>query len=310
MILRRIKVLEYERGLVFRDGAFEGVLPPGVHWVFDPLFRMRVEVVSIRSGWLVHSELELMVKSGRLGAELRVVDLKTHQRAIVWADGRLELVLKPGVYALWTALRDVRVDVIDARGALLEHEQLAAILALPGTAALVEPVSVEAGHVGLFFRDGRHEATLAPGAYALWKGVARTKVVPVDLREQVVDVAGQEIMTADKVTLRLNAVVTYKVADALRAVTAVEDHRQALYREAQLALRAAIGGRTLEALLARQGRAGPRAGRGPARGGRGVRCRARLARHPRRDPAGRDEGADEPRHRRAEGGGGGAHHAS
>ncbi len=62
--------------------------------------------------------------------------------------------------------------------------------------------------MGLFFRDGRHEATLAPGAYALWKGVARAKVVPVDLREQVLDVAGQEIMTADKVTLRLNAVVT------------------------------------------------------------------------------------------------------
>lgn len=62
--------------------------------------------------------------------------VKTHQRAIVWADGCLELVLKPGVRALWTALRDVSVDVLDARGALLEHEQLAAILALPGTAAL------------------------------------------------------------------------------------------------------------------------------------------------------------------------------
>src|SRR5512141_2298680 len=144
-MVRRVKVLEYERGLVFRDGAFEGVLQPGVHWIFDPRFGVKVEVVSIRNGWLVHPELELMVRSGRLGPELRVVDLKTHQRAIVWADGRLELVLKPGVYALWTAVRDVRVDVIDARGALLEHEQLAAVLALPGTAALVEPVSVEAG---------------------------------------------------------------------------------------------------------------------------------------------------------------------
>jgi hypothetical protein len=172
VILRRVKVLEHERALVFKNGAFEGVLSPGVHWRLDPLFRLRVEVVSIRSGWLIHPDLELMVKSGRLGHEVRVVDLKTHQRAIVWADGRLELVLKPGVYALWTAVRDVRVDVVDARGVLVEHEQLAALLALPGTAALLEPVAVEAGHVGLLFRDGRHEAALAPGAYALWKGVA------------------------------------------------------------------------------------------------------------------------------------------
>jgi regulator of protease activity HflC (stomatin/prohibitin superfamily) len=248
VVVRRIRVLEYERGLVFRNGAFQRVLAPGVHWIFDPLFRVRVEKASVR-GWLVHPELELMVKSRRLGPEVRVIDLRSDERAIVWADGRLEAVLKPGLYALWTVLRDFRVDVVDARGALFTHEQLAAMLALPGAAALLEPVAVEAGHVGLFFRDGRHEATLGPGAYALWKGIARASVVVVDAREQVVDVAGQEIMTADKVTLRLNAVVTFKVADALRAVTAVEDCRQALYREAQLALRAAIGARPLEALL-------------------------------------------------------------
>jgi regulator of protease activity HflC (stomatin/prohibitin superfamily) len=249
VMLRRIRVLEHERGLVFRNGAFERLLRPGVHWIADPLLRRRVERVSIRNGWLVHPDLELMVKSGRLSEEVRVVDLKSHERAIVWADGRLELALGPGLYALWTALRELRLELVDARGALFEHEQLAAILARPGTAALLEPVAVEAGHVGLFFRDGRHVATLAPGAYALWKGVARARVATVDTREQVVDIAGQEIMTADKVTLRLNAVVAYRVADALRAVTAVEDHRQALYREAQLALRAAIGARTLDALL-------------------------------------------------------------
>jgi regulator of protease activity HflC (stomatin/prohibitin superfamily) len=249
VILRRVKVLEHQRALVFRNGALARVLRPGVHWLLDPLLRLRVEVVSIRDGWLAHPDVELMVKSGRLGAEVRVVDLKAHQRAVVWADGRLEAVLKPGLYALWTAVREVRVDVVEATGALFAHEQMEALMALPGTAAVLEPVAVEAGHVGLLFRDGRHEKTLAPGAYALWRGVARARVADVDLREQVVDVAGQEIMTADKVTLRLNAVVTYKVVDALRAVTAVADHTQALYREAQLALRAVVGARTLEALL-------------------------------------------------------------
>jgi regulator of protease activity HflC (stomatin/prohibitin superfamily) len=56
-------------------------------------------------------------------------------------------------------------------------------------------------------------------------------------------------MTSDKVTLRVNLVVTYEVIDPVQAVTAVADHQQALYREAQLVLRAAVGGRTLEAML-------------------------------------------------------------
>jgi regulator of protease activity HflC (stomatin/prohibitin superfamily) len=157
-------------------------------------------------------------------------------------------VLKPGLYALWTVFRHVKAEIVDARGALFEHEQLATILGLPGSALQLEAVSVEAGHAGLLFRNGRHQATLGPGLYALWKGVARAKVEVVELREQTADVAG-EIMTADKVTLRLNAVVTFNVADPLRVVSAAPDYRQALYREAQLALRAVVGARTLEALL-------------------------------------------------------------
>ncbi|MDX1948411.1 MAG: slipin family protein, partial [Pirellulaceae bacterium] len=78
---------------------------------------------------------------------------------------------------------------------------------------------------------------------------AAVKLVALDLRETVLDVAGQEIMTADKVTLRINAGVTYRIVDPVRAVGATDDVRQALYREVQHALRAAIGARELDALL-------------------------------------------------------------
>jgi regulator of protease activity HflC (stomatin/prohibitin superfamily) len=249
MVLRRFKVREHERGLLFRDREFERVLRPGTHWIWDPLFHVRVDVASVRNVWLAHPELDVIVKSGALGDEAKVLDLKDHERAVVWVDGRVEAVLKPGLFALWTVFHDVKVEVFDARTVRFDHADLPLIVQAKGAAALMDAVTVEAGHAGLFFKDGRHEAILAPGAYALWKGVAKTRVQDVDLREQVADVAGQEIMTADKVTLRMNAVVTFKVVDPVKAVTTVEDCRQSLYREAQLALRAVVGTRELDALL-------------------------------------------------------------
>jgi len=57
-------------------------------------------------------------------------------------------------------------------------------------------------------------------------------------------------MTSDKVSLRLNAILTYRISDARKAVETISDVGQALYREAQLALRAVIGTRELDALLA------------------------------------------------------------
>jgi regulator of protease activity HflC (stomatin/prohibitin superfamily) len=67
------------------------------------------------------------------------------------------------------------------------------------------------------------------------------------MREAQIDVSGQEIMTLDKVTLRMNALVTYVIKDARRAVSAASDVRQSLYREVQLALRAV--GRELDSFL-------------------------------------------------------------
>jgi regulator of protease activity HflC (stomatin/prohibitin superfamily) len=249
-LFRRVKVRENERGLLFKDRVFKGVLRPGVHWMRDVLAKVRVDVVSVRDVWLTHPDLDVIVKSGALGDEAIVADLKDHERAIVWVDGRALTILKPGLYALWKAFHDVRVEVLDARTVRLVRDDLAILTALSAAGLTLDVTTIETGHAGLFVKDGRHEATLGPGVHALWKGVARARVQDVDLREQVVDVAGQDIMTADKVTLRLNAVVTFKVADPIKAVTVVDDFRQALYREAQLAVRAVIGTRELDVLLA------------------------------------------------------------
>jgi hypothetical protein len=200
MVLRRFKVREHERGLLFRDREFKGVLRPGRHWRWDPLFKVHVDVVSVRDVWLGHQDLDVIAKSGALADEARVFDLKDHERAIVWVDGRIDAILKPGLYALWTVFHDVKVETFDARGVRFDHADLATIVQTKGAALLLEVTTVEAGHAGLFFRDGRREATLAPGAYAFWKGVAKIRVLDVDLRELVVDVAGQDIITADKVT--------------------------------------------------------------------------------------------------------------
>jgi regulator of protease activity HflC (stomatin/prohibitin superfamily) len=56
-------------------------------------------------------------------------------------------------------------------------------------------------------------------------------------------------MTADKVSLRMNALVTYRISDARKAVSSTDDARQMLYRETQLALRAVVGARELDAFL-------------------------------------------------------------
>jgi regulator of protease activity HflC (stomatin/prohibitin superfamily) len=139
---------------------------------------------------------------------------------------------------------------VDALPVRFEHAEREAIVRSERALVLLEVQDIPADHAGVLFLDGRHVETLAPGRYAFWKNVGTVKLIRIDRREMSADVPGQEILTADKVTLRLNAVVVYRITDPLRAVTVVEDAKQALYREAQLALRAAVGARELDVLLA------------------------------------------------------------
>lgn len=248
-MFRRLRIKPHERGLLFRDGAFLGVLKPGVHWRFDPLLKLRLDKVQPRNAWLVHNELDLMVKSGALGDEVIVADLKDHERGLLWIDGRFASLLNPGLHAFWTTEREIRLEIIDARAMKLVHGEIAQIVRSPAAAVLLEVLSVEPGHAGLWFRDGAYQETLPPGTHVFWKNVGTLKLYVADLREQTIDIAGQEIMTSDKVTLRVNSLVTFRIADALRTVAAVDDPAQALYRTAQLALRENLGARDLDTLL-------------------------------------------------------------
>lgn len=249
LLWKMVKVRDFEMGLHFKDGEFQGLLARGRHWFFDPLGKVTVDIVSQREPWLVHEKLDVIVRSGALEDRAVVLDLKDHERALVWIEGRFSHLLPPGLFAYWTGIKEVKVEVVDARTVRFEHKELAVISRSAHVERVLEICTVEPYHQGVLVVDGAFVATLPPGRYAFWKNVAQVKFTQEDTRELLLDVGGQEIMTADKVTLRLNAAVTYRVSDVRMAASAASDAKQALYRETQLALRAVVGARDLDTFL-------------------------------------------------------------
>lgn len=252
MQIGRIHIREHERGLRFRDGDFVGLLRPGRHLVLR--LGDSVEVANTLHGKFEHPRLEVLVRHAALAAELVLADLADHERAIVRRDGRVTWVLGPGLHAFWKEPARIDVERFDATALRLDHERIDAVLAACGAAEWLAEVAVPADHEMLVYKDGRLAHRVGRGEnggrFVHWKRTGKVTAHAVDLREQVLDVAGQEILSQDKVTLRVNLVVAYRIADPVKAVETVSDAGQALYREAQLALRASIGTRTLDALLA------------------------------------------------------------
>ncbi|OJW21484.1 MAG: hypothetical protein BGO49_13520 [Planctomycetales bacterium 71-10] len=101
---------------------------------------------------------------------------------------------------------------------------------------------------GLLYQNGRFAGLLPPGRYRYWRWQDR-KVDLVDVREVSQTVEGQEILSADKIGVRVTLIAQFRVVDPVAARHQVGDYRSQLYQDLQLTLREAVTGRTLEDLL-------------------------------------------------------------
>jgi len=116
-------------------------------------------------------------------------------------------------------------------------------------------------HRGLWYEDGVLTKTLEAGRYEIpeEKGVfgrkgPKVEVVLVDMRERDLTIKGQEILTSDKVALRVSIIVQFRVVDPRLALHAVEKYEDRLYSDVQLAARRSLASMTLEEILTNRNR--------------------------------------------------------
>jgi regulator of protease activity HflC (stomatin/prohibitin superfamily) len=103
---------------------------------------------------------------------------------------------------------------------------------------------------GVIFRLGRLIPVKGPGIIILIPGI--DKLVRVDLRTITFDVPSQDIITKDNISVKVNAVVYFRVIDPAKAITAVEDFHYATSQISQTTLRSVLGQSTLDELLSKR----------------------------------------------------------
>ena len=259
MMIKRVTVKKNERALQLRNGDFDRVLQPGTHWLFAGVDLLSVERFALEQPAFTHALADyLMAKEPAVvTAEFVRVELTESQAGLRTENGVLVEVLPPATRRLyWKGLVDVQVEVVDIAASAELPAALAARLwqtqlrqrAVAGLAGVLQAQVPEHG-AGILWVDGKVERVLAPGAHAFWKFNRNVAVELVDLRLQAQEVTGQEILTRDKVALRLNLSATWRFTNVLKAYTQLSKPAEHLYRELQFGLRAAVGTRSLDELL-------------------------------------------------------------
>jgi hypothetical protein len=247
-----VVIKDDERGLLMRNGRFEELLPPGKRAIFDFWREMTVEVVKVMRAELTPEKALLMQKTHpSLAAEhLAIVQAGPTDVALVSFDGDPKhLVLPNTTRAFWKTLTSVDVEMIDTSEMRIAKRHVDKI-DLTRTSIAVSAV-VEPHEAALLIVDGALQGEpLGPGRYAFWQVGRIVRVQKVDLRPQPLEVTAQEILTKDRIAIRVTLTAFYRVIDPVMAATSTSDLSNTLYRLVQFAIREAVATRTLDDILA------------------------------------------------------------
>ena len=110
------------------------------------------------------------------------------------------------------------------------------------------PVAILEHERGLLYRRGRFQRVLNPGGYWFLRGFHT--VHRIDMRVRYVTIPGQEVLTADNISIKISLAARFKIADPFRVINETENFYEALYLLIQLRLRDLVGALPIDDLLA------------------------------------------------------------
>ncbi len=250
--MERVIINENQRGLQFKNGKFDKLLLPGSYWL--PFFKLgstKIELLQLDEP--IRSEYcapENLITKPEIAESINTIEVPDGSIALHYYNGNFREVLTAGSYSYFK-LGAHRFKLIELSEPQLVGEPLKVIDRIPSV--YYTELSVGEYERGRLYFDGKFVRLLEPGRYFFWNGEVKVACDIVSICPEVVTIKSQELLTSDKISVRLSYVFTYTVVDPIRLGT-VGDYLGRLHTTVQLAMRDYVSTHTLDEILTeRQG---------------------------------------------------------
>ncbi len=258
-------VSENERVLVFKNQVMKDVLLPGKHQLWDLKQELNFIRYDINELFFSEPNVERLYRDHDvLKPHIFYRKLQPNEVGLLYINGLLRGIVAPGEHLyLWQDAGDIRLDTLAIDQNIEVDEQLMFLIKRAGAnsasrlirsvhSVATQPIAevvVAREQVGLLYIDGQFSQRLSPGQYAFWQFNHAIELKALDCRTQMIEISGQEILSKDRVTLRINLTASIKIKDAELVATSVEKVDEYIYKTLQLALRESVGTKALDDFL-------------------------------------------------------------
>lgn len=244
--MKKIIINDNQKGLLFKNGKYIRLLDAGKYHLFGD---SQVEVLPLDQPLSSDlCELDTLLSDNTIAKQVSQVEVADQQLALHFIDGKFAQALRKGKYAFWSIQHKHDYQMVDISDPQVGKDVPTYIFpALP--IGLYTKVEVAQYQRARLYLNQKLEKVLEPGTYYFWKTDVRVDVGIVDTRLTQMDITGQEILTQDKVSLRINFVCNYRITDYEKILTEIDDYSEQLHVAAQLAMREYVGKHKLDEIL-------------------------------------------------------------
>jgi regulator of protease activity HflC (stomatin/prohibitin superfamily) len=177
-----------------------------------------------------------------------VIEVEDEQLALHFVNGKFLSVLRHGKYAFWSVIDKHEFKIVDISSPIVDESVPEYIFSKIPPSYYTKIEVTEYQKARLYF-DQKLVRILEAGTYYFWRTPVKIDVGFVDTRLTQMNITGQEILTADKVSLRINFVCNYRVTDYVKILTEIDNFEEQMHVAAQMALREYVGKYKLDEIL-------------------------------------------------------------
>lgn len=238
---------ENQRGLLFKNGKYIKMLTPGKHFYISNAYK--IVTVDISSEFAVNGfDLCVFIKDNELMKQLSVIEVKDQTLVIHNINGKFKNLLESGKHAYFNIFDNHTFTEIDINDVKVS-EDFPKYLFNHLPEKYYYKIEVASHQKARLYIDNKIVELLDEGTYFYWNNGTKIEAQLVDTRIMQLDIAGQEILTFDKVAVRINFVCKYKITDYVKIHTEIDDYEKQLHITLQLALREYIGKHRIDDIL-------------------------------------------------------------
>ena len=245
----KVIINEGQRGFLFQNGKFVKMLKPGKYSTFGG---KHIDVVDMDKSAINFGsvDVEVYTKDPDFCAETLEVEAKSGTTTLHFVDGVFLGTVTLGRQFFWKTYHKHTFMVIDLSSTELPSEFPTYLYDHLLLKDRIKKVEVGQSQKALLYFDNKYIKLLDTGTYYFVNGNIKVDARIVHTCPLKLEVVGQEILTADKVSLRINSVCTYKITDYVKAINQTLSYADSLYTYVQLCLREYVEGKKLDEILA------------------------------------------------------------